>query len=302
MRRKVLITGANGLLGQRLVRVFQDDYDVIGIGRHTQPRLPGGNFLYRQGDIGERQQLRELVQELVPNIIINAAGFTDVDGSETERELCWRANVTGVENLIYATQKVQARLIHLSTDYVFDGKAGPYNEEARPNLDGAGFYARSKLAGENALRNSQINYAIARTMILYGTGYDIRPNFVSWLICQLLSGKSARIVDDQFGSPTLASELASALRALAESGRNGIYHLSGREVLDRYHFALKVAEVFDLDPRLIRPVKTSELKQAAPRPLRSGFDISKAVRELGITMSDAIDGLKKYKSELASLN
>lgn len=301
MRRKVLITGANGLLGQRLVRVFQDDYEVIGIGRQAQSRLLGGNFQYRQGDITDRQQLRDLMQEFVPNIIINAAGFTDVDGSETERESCWRANVTGVENLIYATQKVQARLIHLSTDYVFDGKAGPYNEEARPNIAGAGFYARSKLAGENALRNSEINYAIARTMILYGTGYEIRPNFVSWLICQLLSGKFVRIVDDQFGNPTLASELASALRGLAESKRNGIYHISGGEVVDRYHFALKVAEVFDLDPRLIRPVKTSELKQAAPRPLRSGFDISKAVRELGITMSDVLGGLKKYKSELASL-
>ncbi|MDZ7344188.1 MAG: dTDP-4-dehydrorhamnose reductase [candidate division KSB1 bacterium] len=302
MRRKVLIAGANGLLGQRLVRVFQDDYDVLGIGRRAQPKLPAGNFQYRQGDITHRQQLRDLVLEFVPNIIINAAGFTDVDGSETERELCWRVNVTGVENLIYTAQKVQARLIHFSTDYVFDGKAGPYNEAARPNIDGAGFYARSKLAGENALRHSDIHYAIVRTMVLYGTGYDLRPNFVSWLICQLLLGKTVRIVDDQFGNPTLASELASAVRALAECGGQGIYHISGSEVIDRYHFALKIAEVFDLDPRLIRPVKTSELQQAAPRPLRSGFDISKAVRELGITMSDALGGLRKYKRELASLN
>jgi dTDP-4-dehydrorhamnose reductase len=297
MRRKALIAGANGLLGQQLIKVFQDDYDVLALGLQPRPRFPDGNFQYHQGDITARRQLRNLVQGLVPNFIINAAGFTDVDGSETQRELCWRVNVTGVENLVYAAQKVQARLIHVSTDYVFDGKAGPYNEEARPNP--LGFYARSKLAGENALLNSKVNYAIARTMVLYGSGYEIRPNFVTWLIAQLRSGKAVRIVDDQFGNPTLASELASALRTLAESGRNGLYHISGSEVIDRFHFALKIADVFDLDAGLIQPIKTSDLKQASPRPLRSGFDISKAVRELGITMSDVVGGLEKLKAELA---
>jgi len=299
LRKRVFITGANGLLGQRLIKTFCDEYDVHALGLQAQPRLPDENFEYHQGDLADRQRLRDLAQNLVPNFIVNAAAFTDVDGSETQRELCWQANVTGVENLVYAAQKIQARLIHISTDYVFDGASGPYRETDRPNP--LGFYARSKLAGENVLLNSGANYAIARTMILYGTGWKIRPNFATWLINQLRLGKSARIVDDQFGNPTLASELAGALRVLAESGRNGIYHISGNEVLDRYHFAVKIAEVFDLDPRLIQPIKTGDLQQAAPRPLRSGFDISKAVRELHIAMSDVVDGLQKFKTELSTI-
>ncbi|MGH7595516.1 MAG: dTDP-4-dehydrorhamnose reductase [bacterium] len=298
LRKKVLITGANGLLGQQLIKVFRHDYEVHALGLQPEPRLPDGNFQYHRGDIADRQQLRDLVQALVPNYIMNAAAFTDVDGSETQRELCWKINVTGVENLVYAAQKVHARLVHVSTDYVFDGKNGPYREDDRPNP--LGFYARSKLAGENVLINSEANCAIARTMVLYGAGYEIRPNFVTWLIEQLRNGKSVRIVDDQFGNPTLASELARALRSLAEFGRNGMYHISGSEVIDRYHFAVKIAEVFDLDASLIQPIKTSDLKQASPRPLRSGFDISKAESELNIAMSNTVGGLQKFKAELAS--
>jgi dTDP-4-dehydrorhamnose reductase len=300
LRKRVLIAGANGLLGQKLIKVFQDDYEVLALGRQAQPRLPEGNFQYHQGDITDRRGLRDLVQNFVPNFVINAAAFTDVDDGETKRELCWQINVTGVENLAYAAQKIQARLIHVSTDYVFDGAAGPYREDDRPNP--LGFYARSKLAGENVLLNSSANYAIARTMILYGTGYKIRLNFVTWLINQLRNGQPAQIVDDQFGNPTLAGELARALRALAESGRDGIYHLSGSETIDRYHFAVKIAEVFNLDPQLIQPIKTSDLKQAAPRPLRSGFDISKAVRELKVNMSDVFNGLQKFKAEFVAMH
>jgi dTDP-4-dehydrorhamnose reductase len=300
LRKRILITGANGLLGQQLIKTFRDDYDVHALGLQAQPRLPEGNFQYHQGDITDRRRLREFVQNCVPNFIINAAAFTDVDGSETQREICWRVNVTGVENLVYAAQKIQARLIHVSTDYVFDGNSGPYREDDRPNP--LGFYARSKLAGENAVINSNANYAIARTMVLYGIGYEIRQNFVTWLIEQLRAGKAVQIVDDQFGNPTLASELARALRVLAEAGpaRRGIYHISGSEVIDRYHFAVKIAEVFGLDANLIQPIKTSDFKQASLRPLRSGFDISKAVAELNISMSDIVGGLNKFKTELAS--
>jgi len=300
LRKRVLITGANGLLGQQLIKVFRDDYDVHALSLQPHPRLSDGNFHYHQGDIAERQSLRDLVQNVVPNFIINAAAFTDVDGSETQREACWRVNVTGVENLVYAAQKVHARIIHVSTDYIFDGKSGPYRETDRPNP--LGFYARSKLAGENVLINSEANFAIARTMILYGAGYETRPNFVTWLINQLRAGKPVRIVDDQFGNPTLASELAQALRVLAESGRNGIYHISGSEVIDRYHFAVKIAEVFNLDAGLIQPIKTSDLQQASPRPLRSGFDIAKAVRELNVAMSDVVGGLQTFKDELINSN
>lgn len=299
LRKKVLITGANGLLGQALVKTFLADYDVLALARDSASKLPFDGFLYKAGDLADRAGLRDCVTEFVPNYIVNAAAYTNVDGSETEREACWRANVTGVENLVYAAQKVDARLIHVSTDYVFDGKHGPYKEDDTPNP--LGFYARSKLAGENALITSKANFAIARTMVLYGTGYGIRANFVTWAIGQLRQGKPIRVVDDQFGNPTLASELAGALRTLAESGKSGVFHLSGSEVIERCSFARRIAETFGLDEALISPVNTAEFKQPAPRPLKSGFIVEKAGKELGVHMSNVMGGLEKFRSEFLEL-
>lgn len=299
LRKKVLITGANGLLGQALVQTFLPDYEVLALDLGTSSKLPFDGFLFKGGDINDRDGLRDLVKDFVPNFIINAAAYTNVDASETEREVCWRANVTGVENLAYAAQKVGARLLHVSTDYVFDGKSGPYKEDDTPNP--LGFYARSKLASENVLIASKVNFVIARTMVLYGTGYDIRPNFVIWVIQQLREGKPIQVVDDQWGNPTLASELAAAMRVLVESGRTGIYHLSGSEIIDRFSFAQHIAEIFGLDKKLITPVKTADFKQPAPRPLKSGFIIDKAKKELGIRMSDVRGGLEKFKAEFLAL-
>jgi len=299
LRKKVLITGANGLLGQALVKTFLPEYDVLALARDNASKLPFDGFLYRVGDLSDRPGLRDCVREFVPNFIINAAAYTNVDGSETDRDACWRANVTGVENLVYAAQKIDARIVHVSTDYVFDGKTGPYKEDDKPNP--LGYYARSKLAGENALISSKVNFSIARTMVLYGAGYGIRTNFVTWVIDQLRQGKTIRVVDDQFGNTTLASELAAALRRLAESGKIGIYHLSGSEIIDRFSFAQRIADTFDLDKLLISPVKTAEFKQPAPRPLRSGFIITKAERELGVRMSNVIEGLERFKAEFLAL-
>jgi dTDP-4-dehydrorhamnose reductase len=299
LRKKVLITGANGLLGQALVKTFLSDYDVLAVARESASKLPFDGFLYRAGDLADRAGLRDCVSEFVPNYIVNAAAYTNVDGSESDREACWRANVTGVENLAYAARKVNARLIHVSTDYVFDGRHGPYKEDDTPNP--LGFYARSKLAGENVLMTSKAHFAIARTMVLYGAGYGIRTNFVTWAISQLRRDKPIRVVDDQFGNPTLASELAAALRTLAESGKTGVFHLSGSEVIDRYSFAQRIAETFGLDKTLISPVHTADFKQPAPRPLKSGFIVEKAERELGVRMSNVAGGLEKFKNEYLAL-
>lgn len=294
--RRALIVGANGLLGQNLTQVFANDYETLAIAAQTEPRAPITGVAYQCCDVGARAEIKKLVKSFIPNYIINAAAFTDVDGSETKREECWRVNATAVGYLAEAAKSVDARLVHVSTDYVFDGTAAPYNEESRPQP--LGYYGKSKLAGENALATSGANYAIGRTMVLYGSGKNIRLNFVTWLLGQLRANQEVRIVNDQFGNPTLASELALALRKLAESKHNGVYHLSGAETISRYEFALQVARVFALNEKLIRPVTTAEFKQAAKRPMNSGFDISKAQRELGVSLSNVVEGLRKFKEEL----
>ncbi len=294
--RKALILGANGLLGQNLVRVFADDYETLAVAAQTEARAPRPDVHYQRCDLADRAEIKKLVKNFIPNYILNAAAFTDVDGSEAKREECWRVNATAVGYLAEAARSIDARIVHVSTDYVFDGTAAPYTEESRPQP--LGYYGKAKLAGENALSTSGANYAIARTMVLYGRGKNIRPNFVTWLIGQLRAGKEVRIVNDQYGNPTLASELAVALRKLAEHKQNGVFHLSGAETISRYAFAVQIARVFELNEKLIHPVTTAELGQAAKRPMNSAFDISKAQRELGITMSNVVEGLRKFKEEL----
>ncbi len=300
MPKKFLVFGANGLLGQNLVHALREDYEVLAAGHQEDFVLALPEVHYVCCDITDREAVLKAVKGFIPNFIINAAAFTDVDGSEIQKEKCWKVNATAAGYLAAAAFRLGARLIHVSTDYVFDGTAAPYTEESRPQP--LGYYGRAKLAGENALISSGANYAIARTMVLYGAGKHVRPSFATWLITQLRAGKPVRIVKDQCGNPTLASELALALRRLAESGRHGIYHVCGAETLSRYEFAVRLAQVFELDQELIMPATTAELAQAAKRPANSGFDISKAVRELGVSMSNVEQGLRKFRRELELLN
>ncbi len=291
---KVIICGCNGLLGQKLVAAAPSDVEVLGIDLHEKAR-GDSRQLYQKLDISERRSLTKLVRHFRPDWVLNAAAYTDVDGAETERALCWRVNVTAVENLVYACRKVHAKIVHVSTDYIFDGTNGPYREEDFPNP--IGYYGRSKLAGENVLKAGDVEFAIARTMVLYGKAEGVRANFVTWLIAKLQAGEHVRIVTDQFGNTTLAEELAAGLWAIVEKSKAGVFHIAGREIIDRYHFALKIAHVFGLNADLIHPITTAELAQAAPRPMRSGLVVDKALKELGIELSDVEGGLRKFKQQ-----
>jgi dTDP-4-dehydrorhamnose reductase len=291
---RILITGCNGLLGQNLVRLAPAGAEVAGLDL-AATSLPAVSE-YFSVDLGERKQVLAAVSEWQPQWILNAAAFTDVDGAETQRELCWRVNVAAVENLVYACRKVPAAIAHVSTDYIFDGNHGPYREEDPPNP--IGYYGRSKLAGENVLTASEVPHAIARTMVLYGYGLSVRPNFVTWLIAKLQKGEGVRIVTDQLGNATLADELALALWRMVEVNASGTFHIAGRDVISRYDFAMAIARVFALDPSLITAITTDQLKQAAPRPMKSGLVVEKAIRELGVRLSGAEEGLRFFKNVL----
>lgn len=295
MVEKILITGCNGLLGQKLIHELTPHFNVFGSDLHDSPFWENDAFKYYTLDIAKRNNLTEVIQKLKPDFIVNAAAYTNVDKAEAEREQCWQANVIGVENLVYAAKKNNARIIQISTDYVFDGKNGPYREGDSPNAEG--FYAKSKLAAENVIVGSNLQYTIVRTMILFGVGVNLRPNFVDWLVNALRKRQAVTIVDDQIGNPTLADDLAGAILRIIREKAVGLYHIAGSELLDRYQFALKIADVFNLDKSLITPIKTSQLKQKAPRPLNSGFIIEKAETYLGIEMRNVESALKEFKRQ-----
>lgn len=293
----VLLTGANGFLGQNIVSIFnrESDYSLIQTSVENSPALNYGQQYY-QLDITNKEQVKNFIAEVKPSVIINAAAMTNVDQCETDREICWRLNVDAVKNLIIAARQVNAKIVHYSTDYVFDGKSGPYTEIDTPNP--INFYGRSKLASENALIASGIDYIIIRTMVLYGLGLNNKQNFAIWLIYKLESGQPVNIVTDQIGNATIVDDLAFGTLKLIENDKNGIYNMAGEDILSRFDFTLKLCEVFGFDESLVFPIKTNELNQPAARPLNSGLITLKAKSELGLNFMDSLEGLRFLKSQM----
>jgi dTDP-4-dehydrorhamnose reductase len=298
--KRILITGSNGLLGQRLSMMLsgQTEYEVLNTSIERSFVFDDHLYDYTQLDITQRSDVKSLISSFQPDVILNAAAATNVDWCESNREDAWKINVTAVENLAEGARKVGAKLIHVSTDYVFDGKNGPYDEQAK--LNPLSYYGKTKLASENSVQSAGINYSIVRTVVLYGLGIGVKANFVLWVVKSLREGKRIRIVDDQYANPTYVCDLASAMIKLAETNHNGIFHICGSDWINRHEFTVKIAEIYGLDTSLIDRIKTADLKQPAPRPLQSGFITLKAQTQLGMKFLSATEGLKVMKQELES--
>jgi len=295
--KRVLITGANGLLGQKLIDCFvaNKEYDLLATARQPESYHKQAEVAYVRLDMSDRQAVRDLIWNFKPNFILNAGAYTNVDGCEREKELCWKGNVTAVEHLASAARLVKAEVVHVSTDYIFDGNNGPYDEIEPPNP--LSYYGRSKLASENVLRNSGDNWAIIRTMVVYGIASLCKKNFAVWLAGELKAGRAVRIVDDQFGNTTLADDLARGIYMLVNQKKRGVYNMVGGDNVSRYEFAVKLAEVFGYDQSLINPIKTSDLNQLAVRPMQSGLITLKAETELGLHFLSLDESLRVFKKQ-----
>lgn len=278
LKRRILIVGSNGRLGQSLVKkiMIREKTELLCSSIENESLIKGVE--YSKTDITNKDQVKKLVLDFVPDYIINAAAFTNVDKCETERELAWKINVCGVENLAHYSRIVDAHLTHVSTDYVFDGNNGPYSESDSTNP--ISYYGRTKLASENSLKISGSKYAIVRTNVLFGPSEFGEPDFVNWVVDSLKSKKKIRIVTDQINNPTFIPDLADGIIKIIDLDRDGVYHLGGREFLNRFEFTEKIAAHFNLDASLIEKIITQELKQSAARPLKSGLITLKAETEL----------------------
>lgn len=290
---KVLVTGCHGLLGQRIVKHNPGGFKVYGSDVSRDSMFISSTDYYAC-DLTQRIAVDEMINNIKPDCIINCAAYTNVDGAEEERDLCWFVNVVAVENLVQAARRARADIYHISTDYIFNGSQGPYKEEDTPNP--LGFYGQSKLAAEQVLKGSPLNYSIIRTMVLYGLSENNRPHFVRWLIDRLSKKQPVHIVTDQYGNTTLNDDLALAIWQLVRTSFHGVLHVAGRDIISRYDFALAIADVFGLDPQYINAITTDDLKQTAPRPLNSGLNVDKAINALGLQMSTVREGLQKYKA------
>ena len=297
IKKRILLIGANGMLGLRIVEFFSGKQSIELLCCSVEELPLFENVDYISCDISKRDEIKKIIFDFYPDVIINAAAYTNVDKSETERELAWKINVKGVEYLAESARIIDAHLIHISSDYVFDGKSGPYNENEKPNP--IGYYGRTKLASENALRISGSINTIIRTNVLYGIASKSRPDFVRWVVQTLRENKSIRIVTDQINNPTFIDDLVQAINKIIDYNKTGIFNIGGKVFLSRYDFTLLIANFFNLDRSLILPITTEELHQPAKRPLNSGLIILKAETEIGYKPSTIIESLAIMKKELS---
>jgi len=281
---RVLITGALGQLGQALVQVLSSGMDLL-----LTDLEPGGSGV-TPCDITSWEQVKETVRSFKPRFIVNAAAFTDVDGNEREPEKARLVNTTGVEHLLAAGVEVEARLVQVSTDYVFDGTAGPYLEGDKPAP--LSVYGRTKLEAERLVLERD-GHLVIRANVLFGPDIESQASFVRWVVNSLREGKPVRVVNDQINNPTLTTHLAGAIGKALEQGAAGMYHYGGLEFASRYDFALKIARHFNLPVEGIAAITTKELNQLAPRPMRGGLICSKIKMELNVTNANISEALSQ---------
>lgn len=282
------------MLGQRAVEFYMSKENVDLLATSVEEKSVIDSVDYVSSDVKDRDEIKKVIYDYCPDFVVHTAAFTNVDLSEKMREEAWKINVKGVEYIAEAARAIDAHIIHISTDYVFDGKDGPYSENAKPNP--VGYYGRTKLASENALRISGTFFTILRTNVLYGIAHNSRPDFVRWVVNSLNKKEKIRIVKDQINNPTFIDDLVQGINKIIEFKKTGIYNIGGKEYLSRYDFTLRIADYFNLDKKLITPITTEELNQPARRPLKSGLITLKAETELGYkphTISESLAAMKK---------
>lgn len=298
---RILITGSNGLLGQKLVASLRNDTQVqlTATSRGGDRSADPLGERYRSLDITDKAAVDVVFDELRPEVVIHTAAMTNVDACELDPEACRLQNVEATRNLVEAARRHASHFIFLSTDFIFDGEAGPYREEDAPAP--LSVYGHSKLEGERLVREAGLaKWAIARTIIVFGTAPGLsRSNAVLWAKQALEKGEPIRVVDDQWRMPTLAEDLADGCIRIARRGATGIFHLSGPDGMSILELVQRVGRFFGLDTSVVTPVKSDTLGQPARRPPRTGFFLDKARKELGYAPHSFEEGLAVLCDQLA---
>jgi dTDP-4-dehydrorhamnose reductase len=296
---KILVTGSNGLLGQKLTDLYKTKADIELIatakGDNRYPEKTG--YTYQSMDISNSDEVKSVLESHKPNVVINTAAMTNVDACESEREACDKLNVDAVKYLVSECNAIGAHFIHLSTDFVFDGTHGPVMETEKPNP--LSYYGRSKHIAEMIVMENSVSWAIARTVLVYGIVQDMsRSNIVLWAKNNLEQGKSLNVVGDQFRTPTLAEDLAKGCALIAEKKAKGIYNISGKDYMSVFDLVYRVADFWKLDKSLLNISSSEGIKQPAKRPPITGFILDKAINELNYQPHSFEEGLKIMDEQL----
>jgi dTDP-4-dehydrorhamnose reductase len=306
---KLLITGSNGLLGQKLVYKLRNKPGItcIATARGDNRLVKQEGYEYASLDITDEKNVREVFANYLPDVVINTAAMTNVDACESDRQGALLLNATSVQYQVQTLEALKKQhagykphFIHLSTDFIFDGTHGPLDENEKPNP--LSYYAETKLKAEEIVMASSLDWAIARTVLVFGIVDNMsRSNIVLWVKSNLEQGKTINVVDDQFRTPTLAEDLADGCILIAEKRATGIYNISGKDFYSILELANTVADYYGLDKSLIRPSKSTDIKQPAKRPPITGFIIDKARKQLGYNPHSFVEGIKLLEDQLKEM-
>jgi dTDP-4-dehydrorhamnose reductase len=291
---KVLVTGANGLVGQHLVKQLLDaSFQVVATGR-GESRLPfpaSPAFTWYTMDITNALQVYSVMSKEKPDVVVHTAAATQVDECEKYPTPCEAINVQGTSQVLTDAESFSSHFIYLSTDFVFDGEKGDYTEEDEPSP--VSWYGFTKMQAEGMVQTSTIPWAIVRTCLVYGNVLQgIRSNIITWVKENLEQGKPIKVVSDQWRTPTYVEDLAKGILLIIEKKAAGIFHISGKDRLSPYLVALQTADYFQLDKTNIEKVDAATFSQPGRRPLKTGLVIDKARRELGYEPRSFAEGLR----------
>jgi len=291
VKLKLLVTGASGLLGHKVVQLaLEKGHKVHSIYKEHPINL--GNTI--KLDLTDQSKVFNVISRLKPEVIIHTAAYTDVDGCEINKDLAWKVNAEATKHIATASTSIGAHLTYVSTDYIFDGERGLYSEEDSPNP--ISYYGYTKLKGEEFVREHDEEWCIARPSVIYGWSLKHKLNFATWLLNNLSRGKEVKVLTDQYVSPTLNTNLAEMLLEIAERRITGILHTAGATRVSRHEFALRLAEVFNLNMDLVKPAKMDEMSWKAKRPRDSSLNVSKALALLyqkSLNLNQALEVMRK---------
>ena len=300
MARKILITGAEGQLGKALQISLSDKFILLPTSRKpTQKAIKNRNV--HKLDITVKEDITAAIASFKPDIIINCAAFTDVDGSEQDKYLAHKVNVSGLQNLIQLSEK-ETFFIQISSDYVFDGNNGPYTED--DHTFPINYYGKTKLEAENMLRGMRRRFLIFRPNVLYGEDLFSKGNFFAWVYKSLLNGKSISVVTDQISNPVYVQNFVNAIFKCIIMNCEGIYHFGSNNYISRYEFARNIAQIFNFELSLVEPIETKTLSRKvksyiAKRPINSGLKTEKIEQEVDQAIYSTLYSLKQLKNNLA---
>lgn len=300
--KTILLTGSNGLLGKKLIAkiVAEGEFHLVATSKGANRFEQTSGYIYEEMDMLNPSQVRNVIKKYRPHAIIHTAALTNVDTCHVQRNLAYQLNAEAVQTLVSICETDDIYFVHLSTDFVFDGADGPYRENAAPNP--VSYYGETKLAGEQIVKASKCKWAILRTILVYGVLQDLsRSNIVLWAKNALENKEVINVVNDQFRMPTLAEDLADACVLAVKAQAQGVFHISGKDMMSIAELVRRVAEWWKLDQSYILEISSVSLNQAAKRPLKTGFILDKAMTELNYQPHSFDEGLAIVNEQLGKL-